>query len=147
MNGSDAYDRCGYDSILHALPVGGLPISQDWLDRLKLVRNRTIQIILPSVKNILVDAMFKIIIGYTNLGLRQTQCKLGTFVSPSQSREIPASYCMKLPNILLDLVHLMKDRIDASVYLQIIIEIRDRYRDYNSIIQMIHGMGIMWLVL
>ena len=35
------------------LPAGGLPISQDWLDRMKLVRNRTIPII----------------IGYTNLGM------------------------------------------------------------------------------
>ena len=48
--------------ILPAPPVGGLPISQDWLDILKLVRNRTIPIIMPSGKNILVDTMFKIII-------------------------------------------------------------------------------------
>ena len=54
--------------ILPAPPVGGLPISQDWLDRMKLVRDRTI---LPSGKDILVDTMFKIIIGYTNLGTRQ----------------------------------------------------------------------------
>ena len=39
--------------ILPALPVGGLPISQDWLDRMKLVHNHTIPIILPSRKNIL----------------------------------------------------------------------------------------------
>ena len=42
MNGSDAYDNF----ILPAPPVGELPISQDWLDRVKLVRNRTIPIIL-----------------------------------------------------------------------------------------------------
>ena len=53
--------------ILPAPPVGGLPISQDWLDRMKLVHDRTVPIILPSVKDILVDTMFKIIIGYTNL--------------------------------------------------------------------------------
>ena len=56
--------------ILPAPPVGGLPISQDWLDRMKLVRDRT----MPSGKDILVDTMFKIIIGYTNLGTRQIQC-------------------------------------------------------------------------
>ena len=53
--------------ILPAPPVGGLPISQDWLDRTKLVPDRTIPIILPSVKNIFVDTMFKTSIGYTNL--------------------------------------------------------------------------------
>ena len=31
--------------ILPALSVGGLPISQDWLDKMKLVRDRTILII------------------------------------------------------------------------------------------------------
>ena len=30
--------------ILPAPPVGGLPISQDWLDRMKLVRYRTIPV-------------------------------------------------------------------------------------------------------
>ena len=55
--------------ILPAPPVGGLPIFQYWLERTKLVRNSTIPIILPSGKNILVDTMFKIIIGYINLGM------------------------------------------------------------------------------
>ena len=64
--------------ILPAPPVGGLPISQDWLDRMKLVHDRTIPIILPSGKDILVDTMFKIIIGYTNLGTRQIQGRLGS---------------------------------------------------------------------
>ena len=66
--------------ILPAPPVGGLPISQDWIDRMKLVRNRTIPVILPSGKDILVDTMFKIIIGYTNLGTRQIQSRLGSKV-------------------------------------------------------------------
>ena len=57
--------------ILPAPPVGGLPISQDWLDRMKLVRKRTIPITLPSGKNILADATFKISIGHTNLAMRQ----------------------------------------------------------------------------
>ena len=68
--------------ILPAPPVGGLPISQDWLDKMKLVHDRTVPIILPSGKNILVDTMFKIIIGYTNLGMRQVQCRLGSRVCP-----------------------------------------------------------------
>ena len=59
--------------ILPAPPVGGLPISQDWLDRMKLVYDRTVPIILPSGKNVLADTVFKIIIGYTNLGIRQIQ--------------------------------------------------------------------------
>ena len=41
--------------ILPAPPVGGLPISQDVLDRMKLVRDRTIPIILPSGKYIFVN--------------------------------------------------------------------------------------------
>ena len=36
--------------IVPAPPVGGLPISQEWLDRMKLV-----PIILPSGKDILAD--------------------------------------------------------------------------------------------
>ena len=68
--------------ILPSPPVGGLPLSQDWLDRMKLVCNHTIPTILPSGKNILVDTMFKIILGYTNLGMRQIQCRLGSRVCP-----------------------------------------------------------------
>ena len=41
--------------ILPAPPVGELPISQDWLDRMKLVHDRTVPIILPSGTNILAD--------------------------------------------------------------------------------------------
>ena len=41
--------------ILPAPPVGGLPISQDWLGRMKLVHDRTVPIILPSGKDILAD--------------------------------------------------------------------------------------------
>ena len=51
MNGSNVYDNF----ILPALPVGGLPISQNWLDRMKLVHDRTVPIILPSGKDILAD--------------------------------------------------------------------------------------------
>ena len=79
MNGSNA-GMTQDNFILPAPPVGGLPISQDWLDRMKLVCDRTIPIILPSGKNILADTMFKITIGYTNLGTRQIQCRLGSKV-------------------------------------------------------------------
>ena len=65
------------NSIFPASPVGGLPISQDWLDRMKLVRDRTILISLPSGKNniIMADTMFKCILGYTKHGTRQIQCR------------------------------------------------------------------------
>ena len=60
MNPSDEYDRCGHDTrhfILPAPSVGGLPISQDWLDRMKLARNRTIPITLPIRKNTIADTI------------------------------------------------------------------------------------------
>ena len=50
------------DFILPAPPVGRQPTP-----RMKLVRDRTIPVILPSGKNKHVDTMFKIIKGYTNL--------------------------------------------------------------------------------
>ena len=75
MNGSDKYDRMGTTQdnfILPAPPVGGLPISKEWRDRMKLVRKCTIPIILPSGKYILVNNMvFKMSTGYTNLDMRQ----------------------------------------------------------------------------
>ena len=63
---------------LPALPVRGLPISQDRFDRMKLVRNPTIPIILPSGNNLLVIMVFKIRIRYINLDTRQIQSRLGT---------------------------------------------------------------------
>ena len=39
-------------------------------------------------------------------------------------------WCIKPPKIVLELVHLKKDRTDASIYQQLCMEIRDRYRDY-----------------
>ena len=39
--------------ILPAPRVGGLPLSQDWLDRMKFVRDRTVPITLPSGNDIL----------------------------------------------------------------------------------------------
>ena len=49
--------------ILPAPPVGGLPVSQDRLHRMKLVCDRTTPIISPSGKNILVNMLFKISVG------------------------------------------------------------------------------------
>ena len=70
--------------ILPAPPVRGLPISQDWLDKIKLVRSLTIPMILTSGKNILADAMFEIIIGSTYLGMRQIQSRPGSpFITPN----------------------------------------------------------------
>ena len=57
--------------ILPALPVGGLPISQDKLDRIMLLRDHTIPNTLPSGKHILVNMLFKIsIVGHTNFDTR-----------------------------------------------------------------------------
>ena len=39
-------------------------------------------------------------------------------------------WCIKPPKIVLDLVHLKKDRTDVSIYQQPFLEIRDRYSDY-----------------
>ena len=38
--------------------------------------------------------------------------------------------CIKPSKIVLDLVHLKKDRPDASIYQQLFLEIRDGYRGY-----------------
>ena len=56
-------------------------------------------------------------IDFTNI-LETPSC----FVSPP--------WCIKPPKIVLDLMHLKKD---ASVYKQLFIEIRDRYRDFNRV--------------
>ena len=79
MNGLNEYVQCSTTQdnfILPDLPVGRLPISLDRLDRMKLVRNCTIPIILPSGKNILVNMVFKISISYTNLHTKQIQSRL-----------------------------------------------------------------------
>ena len=43
---------------------------------------------------------------------------------------ISPPWCIKPRKIVLDLVHLKKDRTDASIYQLLFMEIRDRYRDY-----------------
>ena len=72
INASDEYAGTTEDNfILPTPPVGGMTISQDRIDRMKDVRNRTIPITLPSGKNILADTMFKISIVHISLGMRQ----------------------------------------------------------------------------
>ena len=74
MNGSNVNDRCGHNTRqLH-------PSCTAY--RMKLVRNRTVPIILPRGKNILADTSLKISVGYTNLGMRQIRCILGSRVCP-----------------------------------------------------------------
>ena len=69
MNGLNVYDPCGHDTrqFLLAPSARGLPIFGVRLDIMKRVRDRTIPIILPSGKNILIDMVFTINIGHTNL--------------------------------------------------------------------------------
>ena len=57
------------------------------------------------------------------------------YIEPSDILETPSYFifppwCIKPPRIMLNLVHLKKDRTDASIYQQFFMEIRDRYRDY-----------------
>ena len=66
--------------ILPAPPVGGLPISQDRLYRMKLVRDSTIPIILPCGKNILDNMVFKISVWFTNLDTGQIKRRLSSRV-------------------------------------------------------------------
>ena len=61
-------------------------------------------------------------------GLRIKQFLTASNIELSDILEIP--WCIKPRKIVLDLVHLKKDRIDASIYQQLFMEIRDRYRDY-----------------
>ena len=61
-------------------------------------------------------------------GLRIKQFLTASNIELSDILETP--WCIKPPKIVLDLVHLKKDRTDASIYQQLFMEIRDRYRDY-----------------
>ena len=51
MNGSNPYDQEEYIFILPALPIRGMPVSQDKLEKIKSVCNHTILLILQSGKN------------------------------------------------------------------------------------------------
>ena len=64
-------------------------------------------------------------------GLRIKQFLTASNIDFSDIFETP--WCIKPPKIVLDLVYLKKDRTDASIYQQLFMEIRDRYRDYIAV--------------
>ena len=66
--------------ILSSLPVVGLLLSKYLLDKMKLVCDHTIPIILTSGNNILVNMAFKISVWYTNFDTRKIQSRLGNNV-------------------------------------------------------------------
>ena len=68
-------------------------------------------------------------------GLRIKQCLTASNIEFSDILETPSYFilppwCVKPPKIVLDLVHLKKDRTDASIYQQCFLQIRDKYGDY-----------------
>ena len=67
-------------------------------------------------------------------GLRIKQFLTASNIELSDILETPyfiiPPWCIKPPKIVLDLVHLKKDRTDASIYQQLFMEIQDRYRDH-----------------
>ena len=54
----------------------------------------------------------------------------GGYILETPSYFVLPPWYIKPPKIVLDLVHLKKDHTDASVYQQLFMEIRDRYRDH-----------------
>ena len=71
-------------------------------------------------------------------GLRIKQFLTASNIELSDILEAPSYFivlpwCIKPPKIVLDLVLLKKDRTDASIYQQLFMDIRDRYRDYNPV--------------
>ena len=68
-------------------------------------------------------------------GLRIKQFLTASNIEFSDILETPSYFnllpwCIKPPKIVLDLVHLKKDRTDASIYHQLFVKIRDRYLNY-----------------
>ena len=68
-------------------------------------------------------------------GLRIKQFLTASNIELSDILETPSYFisppwCIKPPNIVLELLHRKKDRTDASIYQQLFMEIRDRYRDH-----------------
>ena len=83
-------------------------------------------------------------------GLRIKQFLTASNIELSDILETPSYFisppwCIKPRKIVLDLVHLKKDRTDASIYQQLFMEIRDMIT--FLFIQMVHGMEMLWLVL
>ena len=68
-------------------------------------------------------------------GLRIKQFLTASNIDFSDILETPSYFvlppwCIKPAKIVLDLVHLKKDRTDACVYQQLFMEIQGRYRDH-----------------
>ena len=78
-------------------------------------------------------------------GLRIKQFLTASNIEFSDILETPSYFilppwCVKPPKIVLDLVHLKKDRTDASIYQQRFLEIRDKYCDYIPVYT--HGNSV-----
>ena len=63
-------------------------------------------------------------------GLRIKQFLIASDILKTPSYFISPPWCIKPWKVVLDLVHLKKDRTDVSIYQQLFMEIRDRYHDY-----------------
>ena len=77
-------------------------------------------------------------------GLRIKQFLTASNIELSHILETPSYFilppwCIKPPKIVLDLVHLKKDRTDASIYQQL-------FMITFLFIQMVQGMEMLWLV-
>ena len=85
-------------------------------------------------------------------GLRIKQFLTASNIELSDILETPSYFIsppwfVKPRKIVLDLVHLKKDRTDASIYQQLFMEIRAGTVITFLFIQMVHGMEMLWLVL
>ena len=71
---------------------------------------------------ILLLALYQAVLTASNIALSDILETPSYFILPP--------WYIKPPKIVLDLVHLKKDRTDTSIYQQLFMEIQDRYRDY-----------------
>ena len=67
--------------------------------------------------------------------IRTVGLHIKQFLTASNIEETPSYFMLppwyiRPPKIVLDLVHLKKDRRDACIYQKFFMEIQDRYRDY-----------------
>ena len=112
--------------ILPAPPVGGLPISQDRLDRMNLVRDHTTPIIFKWEEY--VDyIVFKIRLFITPnmaeyptknkvfIGKKYNKNTTHTFISPSQSRHVPVSYVVKLGDTKMSVKIIYLDATESFI--------------------------------
>ena len=95
--------------ILPAPPVRGLPISQDWLDRMKIVRDCTIPIILSCRKITLDDYMFKIGIRYTNLDTTRGNSRKDLEAESAFLLPLMPIWLVTQPNTIISLFSKFKD--------------------------------------